>query len=66
MTDDGRKLLRQEIFRPREQTNASSINSDLLKLFPPSRLASIKRRELRRFRQRQDVKWSKWLQAVSE
>ena len=69
MMDDDRERLRREIFRPREQpnvSNASSINPDLLRLFPEKRLKRIMAKELRRFKSRQGVKWSRWLQAVSE
>jgi len=70
LNDYEREKLRQEIFGnnkvEQEQGSNPSVNPGLLKLFPSARLERIKRRELRRFKQRQDVKWSHWLEAVSK
>ena len=35
-------------------------------MFPPERIAAIKKNELRRFKEAQDKKWEKWRKAVSE
>ena len=43
----------------------SKVEEKLRELLPPGRLGVIKRKELRRFRQAQDRKWSNWLEAVS-
>ena len=69
MNDREREDLRQKIFGSKEQantSNASSVNPDLLKLFPPSRLERIKRKALRKYAAKQDAQYQKWLEAVSQ
>jgi hypothetical protein len=64
-----REKLRRKIFGTNKPTNVEvgpEVNPELLKLFSKERLKRIMTKELRRFRQRQGVKWSRWLQAVSK
>lgn len=49
----------------REQSSSSEVNPELAKQFPPERLAKLKKRELRRFIERQGVKWQRWLESMS-
>lgn len=68
--------IKREIFgKPKEvqeQPNAPNevenpnINPELLKMFPPKRLAMIMKRELRRYQQAQKKKWDHWFESVSK
>lgn len=80
--DNERERIRREIFdKPKEviQEQPSipvegsrdieigpEVNPELLKMFPPKRLARIMKRELRRYGQAQKKKWSRWFEAVSK
>jgi len=49
----------------RLQGSPGSSDKTLAEVFPPERIAEIKRRELRRFEKAQDKKWKNWLESVS-
>jgi hypothetical protein len=42
-----------------------SSDNTLAEVFPPERIAEIKRRELRQFKEAQDKKWRNWIESVS-
>ncbi|MDD5703166.1 MAG: hypothetical protein PHU23_14100 [Dehalococcoidales bacterium] len=41
-------------------------NTALTQMFPPERIASIKRKALRGYKARQDAQWQRWLDSVSQ
>lgn len=76
--DKERERIRREIYdkpkdKAQEQADISSeievgpeVNPKLLAMFPPKRLARIMKRELRRYQQKQSLKWSRWLESMSK
>lgn len=68
MNDIEREELRLKLFGPKEpeQSNIPGVSLALLQMFPPSRLARIKKKELRKYKAAQDKKWRNYLQRVSE
>jgi len=69
VNDVDREELRQKIFGTKEQVSTEvspSINPDLLKLFPPSKIEHIKRKALRRYAARQDIQWQHFLESMSK
>lgn len=42
-----------------------SDETELANMFPPEKVAEIKKRELRRFKASQDKKWRNWFESVS-
>ena len=42
------------------------VNPRLKDLFPPEKIAEIKRRELRRYKLAQEKKWDNWMEKVSQ
>ena len=54
----------EQLLRKLQGAPVSSDNS-LAEAFPPERIARIKKRELRRFREAQDKKWKNWIESVS-
>jgi hypothetical protein len=45
--------------------SSGSSDNNLAEVFPPERIAEIKKRELSRFKRAQDKKWKNWLESVS-
>lgn len=41
-------------------------NSALAQMFPPKRIEAINRKALRRYKDRQDLQWQRWLDSVSK
>lgn len=75
--DENVKRIRREIFgkagkgvvqEQRNVPNESSpdINPELLKMFPPERVAKIKAKELQKYKAAQDKKWRNYLESVSK
>ena len=55
--------LEQLLRRLRGSPGAS--DKTLAEVFPPERIAEIKKRERRRFEEAQDKKWRNWIESVS-
>jgi hypothetical protein len=54
----------EQLLRRLRGSPGSSDNT-LAEVFPPERIAEIKKRELRRFEEAQDKKWRNWIESVS-
>ena len=52
----------------RQQANTAQDNTraELEKLFPPSRLAKIKKRELKAYAKSLEKKWANWMNRMSQ
>lgn len=48
-----------------EETSRPEVVPSLSSLFSPRRIEAIKRKELKRYQQKQDIKWQNWLRSVS-
>jgi len=62
----------QKYLEERQNSNPAQEESEddrikrLHAMFPPEKLAKIKKKELRRFIEKQDIKWSRWLESMSK
>lgn len=80
--DEERERIKREIFgKPKEVAQEQpdvpgkdsvgieigpEVSPRLLSMFPPKRLKRIMTKELRRFQEKQKLKWSRWFRAVSK